>query len=60
MGIWVYGMYALMRAYGLRTIRFGGHIHHPFNMSLRARPQSEGKDQDLEKQSDLIDTNPSN
>jgi hypothetical protein len=34
-----------------RAIKFGGqHMEHPFDMSLRAYPQSEGKDWDLEKQ----------
>jgi hypothetical protein len=42
-----------MRAY-VGAIKFGGHMDHPFDMSLRAYPQSEGIDQDLEKQLNKI------
>jgi len=52
------GCMHLMRAY--RGHQFGGHMDHLFDISLKAYPQSEGKDQNLEKQQDLINTNPSN
>jgi hypothetical protein len=41
----------LMRAYGTGAIKIGGQrMEHLFDMSLRAHPQLEGKDRDLEKQ----------
>ncbi len=44
----------------MEAITFGGHMDLLFNGSLRARPQSEDKDQNLEKQQDIINTNPLN
>ena len=42
------------------AITFGGRMNIPFDGSLRAYPQLEDKDQELEKQQDIIDTNPLN
>jgi hypothetical protein len=42
------------------AITFGGHMNLLFDGSLRARPQSEDKDQELDKQQDIINTNPLN
>jgi len=55
-GEWVFGYMRCTRL--MRVFTFGRCIDHLFDGSLREHTQLEDKDWDLEKQRDLINTNP--